>query len=286
MKSLTIDSKIVKYPNELDPDVRVGLKTSGFDAPEVTLNSYGLPGADGLKVSGLWYDGRVIDVTGDVNAKDEATFIEYRQRVRGLVRASRSLIGVPSPKLVEFTTYSGESYFVYGFISKMNFITKNRYEGTFHFIITCEDYRIYGRDSFTTTPITRLTGGGFILPVVFPIVSTEGVGGQVSVTNEGDTEVEPVIHIIGSATNPYILNKNTGQYFQVNQVTGPGDHLIIDMKNKLILLNGTSILNAKALGSSWFSLDPGQTFIGYSTGSTSDTGTMYLEGNPAFLGAS
>lgn len=286
MKSMTIDSVIVKSGNQVDPDVRVALKTSGFDAPEVSLNTYGLPGADGLKVSSLFYDGRVVDITATVNAKDEATFIAYRSGIQSLIRANRSTIGMPKPKLVEFTSYSNQSYFVYGYISKMNFITKSRYEGEFHFLITCEDHRIFGASAFTTLPIGRLSGGGFILPVIGPIVSSAGVGGSVAVTNLGNIEVEPVIHIVGSATNPYILNKNTGEYFQVNQVTGPGDEIIIDIPRKLIFLNGTSILNAKDPGSTWFSIDPGQTIISYSTGSTSDTGTMYLEGNPGFIGVS
>ena len=102
-----------------------------------------------------------------------------------------------------------------------------------------------------------------------------------TVTNAGDVPAYPTITVTGTVTNPRITNTTTGEYIQVNTSLGSTSDVLIITYNSTkvsITLNGNSVYNNLAAGSTLFKVKPGA--IGFSlTGTnlgTAATATISL----------
>ena len=126
-------------------------------------------------------------------------------------------------------------------------------------LFTATDPRIYDAALQTGTSTLPTAGGGLTFNVtpnlVFGAVST---GGSIFALNAGTFPTSPTFRIDGPVTNPRIENLTSGLTLSLNITLGVGDFLLIDSEARTILLGGTaSRYSSLAVGSSWFSLDPG-----------------------------
>jgi len=150
---------------------------------------------------------------------------------------------------------------------------------------TCYDPTIYSATTNSNSGIAVPGGGGAVFPLVFPITFTTQNTGTVFVTNSGNVDASPLITLTGLLTNPIIANVTTGEYFQLTTTTTVSDTIVIDMKNRTAVKNGTtSMLTSLVTGSEWWALGAGSSTIRINTGSTSDTGTMTIAWQNAYGG--
>lgn len=90
--------------------------------------------------------------------------------------------------------------------------------------------------------------------------------GANTIVNPG-FDYEPIITLEGEFDNPILTNVTTGKFFALDGVSvGTGESLVIDMKNRTVVLEGESgseSLNAyRTIDSSWWSLARGTNDIG------------------------
>lgn len=285
MRSFAIGSLSLLANNVSAPNFILQIPISGLDAPSYRTNYFSKPGEDGGKVSSLFYDQRPVSLTGAVYANDPAAFETARQALQTACAINKNAAGDPIPTLITYTTLAGNSYFFYAYIDKpiMDYTQPNMCN--FLITMTVADPFIYGATQVQSGAILTPSGGGFILPVILPIVSTPTSGGTATLTNGGNARSFPTITLTGPLTNPFIYNQAIGKSMQLNTTIPGGSTVVIDMANKTIMLNGnTPLLSTKDSLSEWWAMVPGPNPITFNTSSTSDTGNLMINFYPAWLG--
>jgi len=79
---------------------------------------------------------------------------------------------------------------------------------------------------------------------------------QTTVTNSGWTDTYPTIDLKGPITNPELGNLTQNAQLNFTCTLISTDHLVVDLYNKLVTLNGQPARNLLASGE-WFSAQPG-----------------------------
>lgn len=286
MRSFTIGDLALITSNQPVNNILLQTPIEGLDSPEVRSNYTPKPGEDGGRMSSLLYDKRPISLKGTVWGNNATEFEAARKAIFRACAINRDSNGYPQATRIAYTTMAGNAYFVDGFFDRP-IIDYDDTPNVAEFFVnmTAVDPFIYGATQVSSGLITRPSGGGFVLPVVLPIVSAGSTGGRVNLINDGDAYSLPMIELIGPLTNPYILNQTTGKSMQLNYTIPAGSTVTIDMAQKIILLNGNSpLISAKESASDWWGLRPDSNLITFNTGSTSDTGTMEITFYPAWIG--
>jgi phage-related protein len=85
-----------------------------------------------------------------------------------------------------------------------------------------------------------------------------------TVTNNGWSNTYPVIDLNGPITNPIVGNQTQDAFLEFAGTYTASDHLVIDLYNKLVTLNGLPARNLLVNGT-WFSASPGNNIF-YLTG--------------------
>lgn len=124
----------------------------------------------------------------------------------------------------------------------------------------CGDPRIYSEAERTNsfTPAQSTTGIDFSLdlPTNFGGFTLPAVGG---VLNAGVFPTPWVARIDGPAINPKIVNVNTGEHTELLIELGPNDYIVVDSKEKTVMLNGTaSRYDVLPENNVWWDIQPGE----------------------------
>lgn len=143
------------------------------------------------------------------------------------------------------------------------------------------DPRKYGA-SYSQTVNANSQMLGFSVPVVVPIVlPAQAPPGALTLINNGNFETRPLITISGPITAPGVYNQSTGEQISFSTLTlGVSDTLVIDLLNKVALLDGAGI--PADLWSAWFVCQPGQSQI-VLQGSNSGGATMTIAYQDAWM---
>lgn len=131
------------------------------------------------------------------------------------------------------------------------------------------DTAIVGVSSVTT---------GRAYPRTYPLTFGGGSSNAIAALNAGNFSTRPMARILGPATNPSILNSNTGEKVKFALTLASGDFLDVDFDAKTAVLNGTtSRYGTLTSDSTWWELAPGLTTVQFaadtSSGATSLTFT-------------
>lgn len=145
------------------------------------------------------------------------------------------------------------------------------------------DPRIYDdAESSVNIPLASLSGSGMSFNVTFPHgFGGAIVGGQEACINSGKFAVPPTFVISGGTVdNPKIEHIETGKVIDMVGSLAASDTLLIDVKNKAIILNGTASRDSwlKRPISEFFYLLPGTNTIRFSSttvGTASLTATWH-----------
>lgn len=284
MRNFSIGTLNLITNNVANPNFILQTPITGLDFPEIRTNYYSRPGQDGGSVSSMFYDKRTITLTGIVYASDPATYENSRKALAAACAITKDSNGYPTPTRISFTTLANTSLFFDAYINRPIYDYKDPNYSTFMVTMTVPNSFLLGASQVVSSAITRATGGGFILPVILPITSSAGTGGSTIVTNAGTAATYPTITLTGPLTNPYIQNSTVGKFMQLNYTIPSGQSVVIDMYNKTITLNGSSLLSSKTAGSDWWSILPGANTITLTTGSTADTGNAVVAFYSSYLG--
>lgn len=281
----TITAGSLQIHNSVSPNNFWVDSVEGLDAPDYRINNYDRPGEDGGVISSEFYTTRLITLTGIIKGATPAIHEANRALFASTFAISRDAYNFPVPVRITFVTLAGASYFVDAYAEKPQMKNSEILFSRFMLHLRCPKSFLFSSTAISSGAITVPTGGGFILPVILPIISSSSTGGSALITNTGNVTAYPIITLTGSLTTPYIYNATTGVYMQLNYTLAPTDVVVIDMLNKTIVLNGsTDLLYTKQTGANWWGLLVGNNNISFSTGSSSDTGNAAISFNPPYLG--
>jgi hypothetical protein len=150
------------------------------------------------------------------------------------------------------------------------------------------------RIGVTNVQFTVLTGDPYIYDypgqsasVAVPTIVTVGTGFNMAfnmdfggsipnngamVTNNGTHTAYPVIVLTGPLTNPVLVDSVNGFTMSFSISLSAGDQLVVDCKNKSVVLNNTVSRRSTMQGLNWFSVPPGASET-ITFGADSGTGT-------------
>jgi phage-related protein len=259
----------------------------GLDSPDYRITENARAGEDGSIIASQFYGSRTITLEGKLKGDSPQVYEDNRFNFSQAFAINKDVYGVPQPIRLTFTTLSGYTYFIDCFVARRPTFSSDVVLSTdFQVQLIAPTPLVYGETEVVSAQFTRPTGGGFILPVIFPIVSDSLVGGSVVVNNNGNAAVLPTITLRGTMSNPYIQNDRAGGvYMQLNYTLGLTDVVVIDMAKKTVVLNDTTpLLGVKNDLADWWGIDPGNNTISFSTSDTSDTGTCEIKFQPGYIG--
>jgi hypothetical protein len=253
---------------------------SGLEKAPIRTSGSEYAGRDGGFISGQFYGRRTIPLQGRILSSTVAQHQIDRKALEAAFPI-KSLIDVL------ITMPDNAQYYLQAKVTKFDMDITHSNASDYKVEITTEDALIYGGGSapnygLQTVTVDKLDTGGFILPVILPIVTT--AEGYTTAVNNGDIEIAPVIYCVGQYTNPKIYNMRTNSVIGVNVATAAGDTLIIDMKNRQITLNGVSVLFYKSPTGDFWTLKPGNNDLYLETSSGSDQASVDVKFRDAYSG--
>ena len=135
------------------------------------------------------------------------------------------------------------------------------------------DWRFYSQELHEFETVQTVITGGLAIPAAIPYDMSGGeVVSSTTVLNDGNEVSDPIFTIQGPGTSFTIGNQTTGGELVIDYELTSDDSIVIDVKNRTIILNGdTSIYSALASGDFW-SLAPGANIMRFIvTGADVDT---------------
>jgi hypothetical protein len=195
-----------------------------------------------------------------------ADFLESR-------RALESVLRQGSQKTIKFTTC--DELDLQADVAIENLLTPYKLGRTKYIIeAVAADWRFYSQTLHTSSTSTTTILGGFGIPAAIPLDMSGGVGsvdGDI-IDNAGTEITEPIFVINGSGTSFTITNVTTGDEMIIDYTLTASDYITIDVKNRTIVLNGTTNIYSALTSGDFFSLDPGENSLAFfATGSDVDT---------------
>lgn len=262
----------------------------GLGEPQFRLSSYDNPGEDGGTVSQDLLGMRRIKLQGIVRGSTSAELFNNRVELQRRCRPTRDSNSLPVAKVFKFVAADGNTYFIEGFIQACLLGIEQNTTSPFMIQVVCPNATIY-RDVLTSSgQITRpVTTGSLLFDPTIEFNPTiefgASTGGVITIVNLGTADTWPVIYLRGPLVNPTIIHVEKSKSMQFNVTIAAGSTVVIDMQQKTVVLNGaTNYLTYKTADSSWFSFQPGNNTLRFSTTNTGDTGTMETQHYPAMLG--
>lgn len=276
LRSFAVDGYEIHDLTDVNPSSWVtpdGL--DGFGQISLRVNTYDNPGEDGGTVSNILLSKRLLTIPGVVTGVDELAYMTNRRAFELACSVLRDGVGRPVPRLITFTTQDERHYFVYGHVQALNVLSQYNAWAVFQLQITCPDPQFFLAGQVTSGQIARPTGSGVTWPWSWPVNWGATTGGVVTVNNSGNAYTWPLVTFRGPATNPSVVHQESGTVMQLNTTLVAGDVVVVDMQAHTVVLNGTAnLFGAATDDSDWFSIAPGNNTLTFSTGSTSDTGTV------------
>lgn len=256
---------------------------SGLTSPDIRTGDGLYAGVDGGYVSSQLYGFRNIVISGFYIGKTCQEADELRQQLM-------SELHIRYLYPIFITSFSGKHYFVEGYITDRRSDITNPTSGEFQITIHCPDPIIYdGGDGVASDSawfeqtFYKEQSGGFNIEYQVPV---QWVASQMAtnIGNLGTVMAYPIINLSGKFTNPKITNLTTNEFIELERTTTASDTIVIDMKERIITLNGVSIASSRTIDSSWWTLLQGNNKIVLETDSSSDNNFGTIKYKVGYLG--
>lgn len=242
---------------------------TGLTSPDIRTGDGLYAGVDGGYVSSQLYGFRDIVISGFYIGSTCEEADSLREK---LMRSLHIRYLYP----IFITTFSGKHYFTEGYITDRRSDITHPTSGVFQITIHCPDPIIYdGGDGINADSawfeqtIYKEKPGGFDIEYQVPVQWVEGQM-VTNIENLGTVEAYPIITIKGIIHNPTITNLTTNEFIRLVKTTTSSDTLVINMKERIITLNGVSIASTRDIDSTWWALQPGNNKISLQSASLSD----------------
>lgn len=162
----------------------------------------------------------------------------------------------------------------------------NPTDRTFSIQLAAKDPRKFG-DLISATTRLPFSSGGLVRPSTWPRTWTGVSGtGKVTINNPGNTEAPVWLRIDGpipagghSVTH---IGKKQTLTFATALALGAGEFLTVDMDRREVLAQGQSARSGYVTSRGWFSLDPGDNEIAFSSVNYSATASLSLLTKPSW----
>lgn len=256
---------------------------SGLTSPDIRTGDGLYAGVDGGYVSSQLYGFRNIVISGFYIGKTCQEADELRQQLM-------SELHIRYLYPIFITSFSGKHYFVEGYITDRRSDITNPTSGEFQITIHCPDPIIYdGGDGIASDSawfeqtFYKEQPGGFNIEYQVPV---QWVAGQMAtnIENLGTVAAYPIITLSGKFTSPRITNLTTNEFIELERTTTASDTIVINMKERIITLNGVSIASSRTIESSWWTLAQGNNKIVLETYSSSDNNFGTIKYKIGYLG--
>lgn len=283
MKSVHIDSFQI-HSNTAEIDYRLEIPIEGMGFPSIANANRARSGEHGTFVSNSFYRERRVIMKGIIVADSVTEYEQNRRALENAIRIVKDNNGVVTPKSLKFVTMDDLSLQVNAHVQDFQCDIANITHGRFLIDFLCADFGLESQ----TLKISNFdvpAGGGAVYPVIYPVVYDAATGGNFNVQNLGSAEAFPKIIFNGPLTSPFVQNLTTGRTFKLNINIGGGSQIVVDMKEKTIIEDGsTNRLSYLADDSSFWTLEPGVNNINFDTENTGDTGDMQLQFRDTYIG--
>jgi hypothetical protein len=268
MKAITIieqqsGTQFTLYDNYLGSILR---SFEGFEFPDVRESIDDVAGAYGSVYITSKFGRRRVGITGDLVSDDVYTL---RKNLLTVLRQTGVI------KLIKFTTYDDMNLQFEAEV--VNF--KNPYTHmvhTFMIELIAPDWRFYSQEETTREILQSSVRGGSAIPTAIPMSFGSPMTAETDLSNilinDGNEVTDPVFTITGPGTNFIVGNITTDKQFTFDAALSEGDEVVIDVKNRTVVLNGVSNSYPDIAGDFW-SLEPGENEIRFfvESGLTADT---------------
>lgn len=176
------------------------------------------------------------------------------------------------------TTFSGRHYFTEGYVTDIKADIEGKRAGEFQITLICPDPIIYDGGDGSSSDVAWIeqaffkdTAGGFVIEYPTPVPWKAGQQNTI-IENTGTVYTYPIINLTGNFTAPItVRNLTTGDFITLTGRNITNGTLLINMKERTITLDGTSIASTRTVDSTWWGLTPGINQIVLETGSSDDT---------------
>lgn len=286
MKSAFIDDFQIHSSSHNPNGIYLSEGLKGLSSPNVRYSGSDRGGMSGHTARATWYGGRSLPWEGWIASDDVVSYNEYRRQFMQVVAALTDSNGQPITKTLRFTMDDDQSYQMEVVLTSEPILPdENPLYAEFMLPLFAPEPQIFSQTQVTTAAITRPSGLGVLMPSLMPALSGATTGGSIVVTNAGTMFTWPVITLSGQLTNPIIRNDTNGQFMQLNYTTSASDTISIDMlHNSVSLNNAQSLITTPTDDSTFWWLEKGANAINFSSGATTDTGTMSMAFYHAFVG--
>lgn len=267
------------------------LKLEGLDLPNMRTGDAGRPRDRGRFVGADFLDGRDITITAQLAATPTTSFATGWGQVAAATAPTPGGT-IESPLYLNLPGFG--TLVTQARVRKRNmpiditFALGNLANVTLMF--SSSDPCWYSTPTLNPSVSPPGTSAGFAFPLSFPLsFGGGGVAGSLSVTNNGDIDVRPLLVITGPCTNPSVTLASTGANLTFGLTMNTGDQLVIDtdMHTATFFTSGSTIgstrLYTLVQGSQWFSLPPGASTLQFLTGDPTASGTLTVEYASAYV---
>lgn len=214
----------------------------GFDYPSIKSAVADIPGRIGSALIASSYGRRIISWNGELIGSDV-----FGER-RAMLSAMRQ---VGTMKLIEFTTYDNLALQCEAEITKVD-SPYNHMIQAFLIEAVAPDFRFYSQTLHEDSMAESQIEGGTSIPTPVPIdFDGSGSSGGLNIVNLGNEDTPISFTIKGPGEGFTVRNDTTQKQFRINYAISVGDEIVIDTKNKTVLLNGTYNIYSALEGYFW-----------------------------------
>jgi hypothetical protein len=276
---ISVNGLVLNDPNNPN-GIYLDEPIDGLGLPPIRTTSADYSGRDGGYVGSQFYSSRLITLTGFIFASTPTALEASR-------RALAAAVASPTVTLL-ITTNGGSQYLLNCNVSSLDMpILRTFNKAAFNLTLIAPDPTIYDNSAsgLMSVTVNPARGGGITWPIAWtPVVWAAG-SLPTTIVITGNVTLYPVITLTDQMTNPTIMNQTTGQFFSLTGLTTSlGDRLVIDMKNRTVLLNGGSVLPFVTTTSSWWPLLPGNNTINLNTANSADTTVATVQWRSGYRG--
>ncbi|WP_100406269.1 phage distal tail protein [Bacillus solitudinis] len=270
------------------PFILCTLEGTGGNSTNVIMKTS--PFQDGATYIGTFLEVKDLHFQVDIYAETPVELFELREQIARIVSAKSGL-----GNLV-FEYPGGEKQIEFTVDEEPAFLTGKANRGPTYqrltFSLVCPDP--YWKDKSETIDEFISITGGLEFPIDFPSQFGEiDVNTSKIIVNKGNAETPIKLVMDGPLTSPIRLtNETTGQTIEVKQDLLEGEKLVVitafgKKRVEKIKTNG-EVMNAfnyiNFLTTEFWSLQPGNNLISYSTGIEGELSPLYIEFNNKYTG--
>jgi hypothetical protein len=276
-------SNVQIHSNTADIGYFCTIPIQGMDFPATRTSVLARPGEHGSYFPSQLYGERRVTLQGIVYATTVATHETRRSDLEKILDIERDTYGLPKQKVLKFTTQNGVALrWLCVAASSLKMDVTDIMHSRF-LVDLVGDYNIEA-SAATTQAFTLSVSGGWTLPVTLPAAWAGSSGNQFTLVG-GTTDAWPTITFTGVLSNPSMRNITTGKTFALTYNCGATETITANMRDKTVTNNiGTNLINYVTPASEWWTIQPGNNVVNFSTSGGSDTGTASFSYRKAYLG--